>query len=94
MQIWSFPFSGGNPILIDEGINPVISPNSNKIAYIKNGQLWTASIDGDGEPKKLFHSRGRNGRAAWEALISSHAGPDKWEKMQKDKNKFLMNTKI
>ena len=65
VQIWSFPFSGKTPVLIDEGINPVISPNSDKIAYIKNGQLWTSSIDGEGEPKKLFHSRGRNGSHVW-----------------------------
>ena len=39
VQIWSFPFSGGSPILIDEGINPVISPNNDKVAYIKNRWL-------------------------------------------------------
>ena len=65
VQIWSFPFSGGNPILIDEGINPVISPNNDKVAYIKNGQLWVSSINGEGESKKLFHSRGRNGSHIW-----------------------------
>ena len=65
VQIWSFPFSGKTPVLIDEGINPVISPNSDKIAYIKNGQLWVSSINGDGNPKKLFHSRGTNGSQVW-----------------------------
>ena len=38
-------------------------------------------------------SRTKNGRGAWLALISSHAGQDKWERMQKDKLRFLMNTK-
>lgn len=38
-------------------------------------------------------ARTKNGRAAYLAMISSHAGQDKWEKMQKDKTKFLMNTK-
>jgi len=65
VEIWSFPFSGKTPVLIDEGINPVISPNSDKIAYIKNGQLWVSSINGDGNPKKLFHSRGTNGSQVW-----------------------------
>lgn len=65
VQIWSFPFSGGDPILIDEGVNPVISPKSDKIAYIKSGQLWISSIDGQGEPEKLFHSRGKNGSQVW-----------------------------
>ena len=43
----------------------MISPNSDKIAYIKNGQLWVSSINGDGNPKKLFHSRGTNGSQVW-----------------------------
>ena len=65
VQIWSFPFSGGEPIMIDKGINPVISPLSNKIVYEKDGQLWESSIDGDGEPVKLFHSRGKNSSQIW-----------------------------
>ena len=51
--------------MIDEGINPVISPLSDQIAYIKEGQIWVSSIDGEGESKKLFHSRGRNGSHSW-----------------------------
>ena len=39
------------------------------------------------------HARGKNGRAAWLSMVSSHAGQDKWEQMQKDKMKFIMNTK-
>ena len=39
------------------------------------------------------HSRRKDGRAAWTAMVSSHAGKDKWEQLQKDKTKFLMNTK-
>ena len=38
-------------------------------------------------------SRTKDGRAAWLALVSSHAGQDKWERMQKEKLRFLMNTK-
>ena len=65
VQIWSIPFSGGDPIMIDEGINPVISPLSNEIAYIKDGQIWISTIDGIGDPKKIFHSRGRQGSHSW-----------------------------
>ena len=65
VQIWSVPFNGGDPILIDEGTSPIISPNSDKIAFIKSGQIWVSSIDGEGEPKKLFHSRGTNGSQVW-----------------------------
>ena len=54
VQIWSVPFNGGDPILIDEGTGPVISPNSDKIAFIKLGQIWVSPIDGEGEPKNFF----------------------------------------
>ena len=39
------------------------------------------------------YARKKDGRSAWLSLISSHAGKDKWEKLQKDKMLFLMNTK-
>ena len=39
------------------------------------------------------YARRKDGRAAWLAMVTSHAGQDKWEQLQKDKNKFLMNTK-
>ena len=65
VQIWSIAFSGGDPIMIDEGVNPVISPLSDEIAYIKDGQIWISNIDGKGDPKKIFHSRGRNGSHSW-----------------------------
>ena len=39
------------------------------------------------------YSRKKDGRSAWMAMVSSHAGKDKWEQLQKDRSKFLMNTK-
>ena len=38
-------------------------------------------------------ARARNGRAAWLAIVSSHAGDDKWDNIRKEKLNFLMNTK-
>ena len=38
-------------------------------------------------------ARTKNGRAAWMAIVSSHAGDDKWDQIRKDKYNFLMNTK-
>ena len=38
-------------------------------------------------------ARTSNGRSAWQAIISSHAGDDKWEKIMKDRTNFLMNVK-
>ena len=39
------------------------------------------------------YARTKNGRAAWMAIMSSHAGDDKWDQVRKDKYNFLMNTK-
>ena len=44
-------------------------------------------------PTVTSHSRRKDGRAAWLAMISSHAGTEKWEKLFKDKSNFMMNTK-
>ena len=38
-------------------------------------------------------ARTKNGRDAWLAIVSSHAGDDKWDQIRKDKYNFLMNTK-
>ena len=91
VQIWSVAFSGGDPIMIDEGINPVISPLSNNIVYEKDGQLWMSSIDGDGDPVKLFHSRGRNSSQIWspdgsKIAFVSYRGDRSFIGIYKDKN--------
>ena len=39
------------------------------------------------------YSRKKDGRSAWKSMVSSHAGTDKWEQLQKDRSKFMMNTK-
>lgn len=65
VQIWSIPFEGGDPILLGKGVNPVISPNSDFVAFVKSGQIWMVSIDGSGKAEKLFTSRGSNGSPVW-----------------------------
>ena len=39
------------------------------------------------------YARTKNGRAAWMAIVGSHAGDDKWEQIQKNQMKFLINNK-
>ena len=39
------------------------------------------------------YARTKNGRAAWLAIVGSHAGDDKWESIQKAQMKFLINNK-
>ena len=65
VQIWSIPFSGGHPVALAEGENPVIAPNSKTVAFEKGGQIWTAPVDGSEPAKKLFTARGNNGEPVW-----------------------------
>ena len=65
VRIWSIPFSGGDAVMLAEGVNPVISPTSDKVAFTRGGQIWTVPIDGSGKASRLFTSRGNNSSPAW-----------------------------
>ncbi|WP_080055343.1 S9 family peptidase [Spirosoma aerolatum] len=65
VQIWTIPFAGGEPKAIAEGDEPMLSPKSDKIAFVKGGQIWVAPIDGAGTAKVMFSAKGTNGSAEW-----------------------------
>ncbi|UFH56426.1 S9 family peptidase [Spirosoma sp. KNUC1025] len=65
VQIWSFPFDGGEGKAIAEGDAPVISPKSDRIAFVKGGQVWIAPVDGSSAAKALFTARGTNSSLEW-----------------------------
>jgi Tol biopolymer transport system component len=65
VQIWSVPFSGGEAKALGEGDAPTISPKGSEVAFVRGGQIWTAPIDGTGQPKMLFSARGSNGDPVW-----------------------------
>src|SRR5690606_25878360 len=44
---------------------PAISPDSKKVAFIKNGSVWIAPIDGSENAKKLFSTRGKCSYLNW-----------------------------
>jgi dipeptidyl aminopeptidase/acylaminoacyl peptidase len=65
VKIWSVPFSGGDLKLISEGDEFVVSPNNQSIAFIKDGQAWTAALDSINSSKKLFTTRGKVSSLEW-----------------------------
>ena len=65
VQIWRVPFSGGEPEAIGEGDAPVISPNTDRIAYIRNRQVWEAMLEGKPDPKPMIMARGSAGSLEW-----------------------------
>ncbi|QHV96795.1 S9 family peptidase [Spirosoma endbachense] len=65
VQVWSVPFAGGEPKAIAEGDEPVLSPKSDRIAFIKGGQVWIAPTNGSSAAKAFFNARGTNGSIEW-----------------------------
>jgi len=61
VQVGSIPFDGGETKFLSEGDEPVISPDSKTVAFIKGGQAWAAPIDGSTTAKNLFTTRGSVG---------------------------------
>jgi Tol biopolymer transport system component len=65
VQVISIPFDGGKPAILAEADYPEISPNSEKVSFIKGGQVWSAPINGSASAKALFYARGSNGSVRW-----------------------------
>jgi dipeptidyl aminopeptidase/acylaminoacyl peptidase len=65
VQVWSIAFAGGAPRLLGEGDYPVVSPKSDRVAFVKNGQVWIVPIDGASPAKLMFNSRGVSGGLQW-----------------------------
>ncbi|HEY2962087.1 MAG TPA: prolyl oligopeptidase family serine peptidase [Pyrinomonadaceae bacterium] len=58
VQIWSVPFAGGEPKLLSEGDEPVISPNGDRVVFLKERAIWSVPIDGSTPAKRFFYARG------------------------------------
>ncbi len=65
VQIWSVPFVGGEPKLLGDGDEPVISPKSDRVAFVKDRGIWSAPVDGSTPAKRLFFARGDCGSPIW-----------------------------
>jgi len=65
VEIWTVPFAGGEPKAIAEADEPVISPKSDSVVFIKGGQVWIAAVNASGAARNLFTSRGTTGSLQW-----------------------------
>jgi len=61
--VWSVNWSGGEPKRVDAGDSPKISAKG-VIAYVRDGQIWIAPLDGSEKPKQLI-VRGQNHSEEW-----------------------------
>src|SRR4030095_12172438 len=58
VQIWSVPFAGGEPKLLAEGDEPLISPKSDRVVFVKERGIWSVPIDGSTPANRYFYARG------------------------------------
>lgn len=65
VQIFSVPFAGGEPKLLAEGDEPVISPKGDRVVFLKERAIWSVSVDGAAAAKRLFYARGEAGSPQW-----------------------------
>ena len=65
IQIWSIPTAGGSPKLVADGDDPVIAPDSDRIAFTRDRRIWFAPIDGSKQPQQAFYARGTSEDPAW-----------------------------
>jgi len=63
-QVWVIPAEGGAPRLIGEGSDPAVSARG-QIAYVRKGQIWTASLDPAEKAAQLIHGRGEDHELRW-----------------------------
>lgn len=64
VMIWAIALPDGNPVPVASGDSPVISAN-NRLAFLKDGQVWTAPLDGHGKAQRLFFDRGHDRALRW-----------------------------
>ncbi|MDQ2762119.1 MAG: S9 family peptidase, partial [Pseudomonadota bacterium] len=64
MVVWSVTTAGGAPTRIDEGDAPEINADG-RIAYIKDGAVWSANAAGVDKPQQLFADKGKDSEIAW-----------------------------
>ncbi len=65
MQIWSVPAAGGTPVLLGDGDAPAPSPRGDRVAFERDGEIWTVPIDGSKPAARLFFARGRSSSPTW-----------------------------
>jgi dipeptidyl aminopeptidase/acylaminoacyl peptidase len=65
VQILSVPFAGGDPKVLADGDESVISPRGDVVAFVRGGQIWTVPIDGSAPAKSLFSARGESSDPRW-----------------------------
>ncbi len=80
LAVWAVPTSGGIPRKLAVGTAPTVSPAGDRVAFLRDGQVWVAPLSGTSPAAQFFQARGTLGSLAWSpdgtrlAFASSRGG--------------------
>jgi len=64
--IWAIETDGNaKPRRLAAGHSPAVSPDGERLAFLRQGQIWNVSLDGAGEAEQLLEARGRARSLRW-----------------------------
>jgi dipeptidyl aminopeptidase/acylaminoacyl peptidase len=63
--VWLTPLSGGAPRRIGDGHSLAVPTAGDRIAFVKGGQIWSASLRDTMAAAQLMHTRGGAGELRW-----------------------------
>jgi dipeptidyl aminopeptidase/acylaminoacyl peptidase len=63
--VWVAAVTGGAPRRIGEGHSPSASPKGDRVAFVKHGEVWWASLTDTAAAARLIHGRGSAGSLRW-----------------------------
>jgi dipeptidyl aminopeptidase/acylaminoacyl peptidase len=64
-DVWIVPLSGGEPRKLSEGNQPAVSPQGDRIAFLKKNELWTIGLNDGDKPVQLIHEKGSIEQLRW-----------------------------
>ncbi|MFQ5926491.1 MAG: prolyl oligopeptidase family serine peptidase [Terriglobia bacterium] len=63
--VWVVSLRGDEQRRLGKGSSPAVSPQGDRVAFIRKGQVWWAPLDGSEKPTQLIHARGRSRSLRW-----------------------------
>ena len=64
-DLWMVALDGTAPRKIGEGHSPAVSSRGDRVAFIRHGQVWWASVDGKSAPSQAIKARGQCAGPVW-----------------------------
>ena len=64
-DVWILALSGGEPRKISEGNEPAVSPQGDRIAFVRKNEIWLAGLNEADKPSQLIHAKGNAGELRW-----------------------------